>query len=127
MRSRLSLEPEDAELAKLASSAGSADDPAVADVIDTELATVVEEVRGSLDFYAVQPDAVRPERVTISGGGSLPGQLAERLQAALQVPVERARPLASVRVGRLGLEPEQLAELEPLSAVPVGLALGSVA
>jgi type IV pilus assembly protein PilM len=127
LRSRLSLEPEDAELAKLASSAGSADDPAVADVIDTELATVVEEVRGSLDFYAVQPDAVRPERVTISGGGSLPGQLAERLQAALQVPVERARPLASVRVGRLGLEPEQLAELEPLSAVPVGLALGSVA
>ena len=67
------------------------------------------------------------ERVAISGGGSLPARLAERLQAALQVPVERARPLASVRVGRLGLDPDQLAELEPRSAVLIGLALGAVA
>jgi type IV pilus assembly protein PilM len=125
--SRLSLEPEDAELAKLAASPGPADDPAVASAIDTELGALVDEVSGSLDFYAVQPDAVRPERVAISGGGSLPAQLAERLQAALQVPVERARPLASVRVGRLGLDPDQLAELEPRSAVPIGLALGAVA
>jgi hypothetical protein len=41
--------------------------------------------------------------------------------------VERARTLASVRVGRLGLDADQLAKLEPLTAVPVGLALGAVA
>jgi type IV pilus assembly protein PilM len=127
LSARLSLEFEDAELAKLAASADTADDPATTDVIDTKLATFIEEVRGSLDFYAVQPDAVGLERVTISGGGSLLKPLAERLQTALQVPVERARPLASVRVGRLGLDPDQLAELEPLSAIPVGLALGKVA
>ena len=125
--SRLSLEPEDAELAKVAASPGPADDPAVASAIDTELGALVDEVSGSLDFYAVQPDAVGLERVAISGGGSLPARLAERLQAALQVPVERARPLASVRVGRLGLDPDQLAELEPRSAVPIGLAPGTVA
>jgi Tfp pilus assembly PilM family ATPase len=99
----------------------------VAEVIDAKLAALVDEVRDSLDFYAVQPDAVPLGGVTISGGGSLPSQLAERLQAALQVPVERGRTLASVRVGRLGLDADQLAELEPHSAVPIGLALGAVA
>lgn len=123
----LSLGLEDAERAKLAALAGIDDDPSIAAMIDAKLAALVEEVRGSLDFYSVQPDAVHPERVTISGGGSLPGQLAERLQAALQLPVERARTLASVRVGRLGLDADQLAELEPRSAVPIGLALGAVA
>jgi type IV pilus assembly protein PilM len=127
LASRLSLEPEDAELAKLAASAGTDGDQAAADVIDTELADFVEEVRGSLDFYAVQQDAVALERVMISGGGSLLGPLAERLEAALQLPVERAPTLASVRVGRLGLDADQLAELAPRSAVPVGLALGAVA
>jgi type IV pilus assembly protein PilM len=125
--SGLSLEPEDAERAKLAASAGTVTDPATAAMIDRKLAALVEEVRGSFDFYSVQPDAVRLDRVTISGGGSLLGPVAERLQAALQVPVEHARTLASVRVGRLGLDPDELAELEPLSAVSVGLALGAVA
>jgi type IV pilus assembly protein PilM len=122
----LSLEPEDAELAKLAASAGEAAEPEAAGIIDTKLAAFVEEVRGSLDFYQAQPDAVLLQRVTISGGGSLLWPLAERLQAALQLPVERGRTLASVQVGRIGLDAEQLAELEPLAAVPVGLALGAV-
>jgi type IV pilus assembly protein PilM len=127
LSSRFSLGPDEAERAKLAAFEGADDDSGTVDVIDTNLTALVEEVRGSLDFYAGQPDAMPPERVVISGGGSLPGQLAERLQAALRLPVERARTLASVRVGRLGLDPDQLAELEPLSAVPVGLALGAVA
>jgi type IV pilus assembly protein PilM len=122
-----SLEPEDAELAKLAASAGTDGDPATAEVIGARLADFIDEVRGSLDFYAVQADAMPLERVIISGGGSLLGSLDQRLQAALQVPVERARTLASVRVGRLGLDADQLAKLEPLTAVPVGLALGAVA
>ena len=64
--SRLSLEPEDAELAKVAASPGPADDPAVASAIDTELGALVDEVSGSLDFYAVQP-----ERWAWSGSPSL--------------------------------------------------------
>jgi type IV pilus assembly protein PilM len=127
LRSSLSLDPEDAELAKLTASAGSDADPATAEVIGAKLTDFIDEVRGSLDFYAVQPEAMPLERVTISGGGSLLGSLDERLQAALRVPVERAQVLASVRVGRLGLDADQLAELEPRSAVPVGLALGAVA
>jgi hypothetical protein len=42
------------------------------------------------------------------------------------VPVERARALASVSVGKLNLDAEELAQLEPTVAVPVGLALRAV-
>ena len=87
----------------------------------------VEEVRGSLDFYRSQQDATPLARVVVSGGGSLLGPLVERLQAVTGVPTERGRTLAGVRVGRLGLDAEELAALEPTIAVPVGLAMRAVA
>ncbi|HYY80721.1 MAG TPA: type IV pilus assembly protein PilM [Actinomycetes bacterium] len=121
----LGVDQETAEQAKLAASAGGGD-PATGKVVERQLAAFVEEVRGSLDFYRAQAGAVPLERVTVSGGGSLLGPLAEQLNAALQVPVERGRALASLRPGRLRLQAEQLAELEPVAAVPVGLALGAV-
>ena len=65
--------------------------------------------------------------MVVSGGGSLLGPLVERLQAATGVPTERGRTLAGLRVGRLGMDAEALAGLEPTIAVPVGLALGAVA
>jgi hypothetical protein len=43
------------------------------------------------------------------------------------VPTGRGRTLAGVRAGRLGMDAEALAELEPTIAVPVGLAMGAVA
>jgi type IV pilus assembly protein PilM len=123
----LELDQDAAERAKLAFSAGEAVDPEAAELIEQRLDTFVEEVRGSLDFYRSQQDATPLGRVVVSGGGSLLGPLVERLQAAAGVPVEHGHTLAGVRVGRLGLDAEQLAELEPTIAVPVGLALGAVA
>jgi type IV pilus assembly protein PilM len=122
----LGLEPEAAEQAKLAASTGEADE-AAGEAVERQLGAFVDEVRGSLDFYQAQPDAVPLERVTVSGGGSLLGPLAQRLQDALRLPVEHGQALAAVRPGRLGLDDAQLAELEPVAAVPVGLALGVVA
>jgi type IV pilus assembly protein PilM len=121
----LGLEPEAAERAKLTASAGEAD-AAAGEVIERQVGAFVEEVRGSLDFYQSQADAVPLQQVTVSGGGSLLAPLAERLREALRVPVERGRTLAALPPGRLRLNDEQLAELEPVVAVPVGLALGVV-
>jgi type IV pilus assembly protein PilM len=123
----LELERDDAERAKLAASAGQDVDPEAGELVEQRLDVFVDEVRGSLDFYRSQQDATPLARVVVSGGGSLLGPLVERLHAAAGVPVERGRTLAGVRVGRLGLAAEQLAELEPTIAVPVGLALGAVA
>ena len=84
----------------------------------------VEEVRGTLNYYAAQPGAPRIDRVVLSGGGSLLTGLAERLSTATRLPVELARPMSLLRMGKTGLTDEQLAFVEPVITVPVGLALG---
>jgi type IV pilus assembly protein PilM len=127
LQQALELDREEAERVKLAVSVGDAPDPRAVDLVDQGLEAFVAEVRGSLDFYQGQQDAMPLGRVVVSGGGSQLGPLTERLQDAVGVPVERGRSLAAVRVGRLGLAADQLARLEPVAAVPVGLALGAVA
>jgi type IV pilus assembly protein PilM len=92
--------------------------------IESTGGALVEEVRGSLDYYLAQPGAVRIGRVVLSGGGSRLGGLTERLAAATRLPVELAHPLAVLKLGRTGLTDEQLAIVEPVVTVPVGLALG---
>ena len=92
--------------------------------IESTGGALVEEVRGSLDYYLAQPGAVRIGRVVVSGGGSQLGGLPERLGAATRLPVERAHPLSVLRLGKTGLTAAQLAIVEPVVTVPVGLALG---
>jgi type IV pilus assembly protein PilM len=123
----LEVDRDTAERTKLAASAGGDVDPQAGDLVAERLEVFVEEIRGSLDFYRSQQDATPLGRVVVSGGGSLLGPLVERLQAVTGVPTERGRTLAGVRVGRLGVDAEALAELEPTIAVPVGLAMRAVA
>ena len=91
--------------------------------IESTGGALVEEVRGSLDYYLAQPGAVRIGRVVLSGGGSRLTGLSSRLAAATRLPVELAAPLSVLRLGRTGLTDEQLAVVEPVVTVPVGLAL----
>ncbi|MEP7055026.1 MAG: type IV pilus assembly protein PilM [Actinomycetota bacterium] len=93
-------------------------------VIEQSGSQWVEEVRGSLDYYGAQPGAARLNRIVLTGGGSQLQGLAERLSNATRLPVEPASPFASLKLGKLGLSPEQLQYVQPLVAVPVGLAMG---
>ncbi|HVF19315.1 MAG TPA: type IV pilus assembly protein PilM [Mycobacteriales bacterium] len=93
-------------------------------VIDQYAGQLVDEVRGSLDYYLAQPQAVRLRRVVLSGGGAQLGGLVQRLGQATRMSVEAGQPLANFKLGKLGLSPEQLRFVEPLVAVPVGLAMG---
>jgi type IV pilus assembly protein PilM len=101
----------------------SSDHPA-ARVIENAGHSFVEEIRGSLDYYLAQPASVPLRRVVVSGGGARLGGLVQRLALATRLPVEPAAPLSSVAVGKTGLTPEQLSFVEPLVAVPLGLAMG---
>jgi type IV pilus assembly protein PilM len=92
--------------------------------IEASGSAFVDEVRGSLDYFMAQPGATRIDRIVLSGGGSLLAGLAERLQAATRLPVHAARPMAQLKIGKTGLTPEQLAYVEPMVTVPVGLAMG---
>jgi type IV pilus assembly protein PilM len=94
--------------------------------VEMTAAAFVDEVRSSLDYFAASaPSGTRLQRLVVSGGGSRLIGLADRLEAATQLPVVTGNPLRTVRMGRTGLSDEQLAFVQPLTAVPVGLALGA--
>lgn len=93
-------------------------------VVEAVTASFVDEVRGSLDYYLASSGSAPISRLVLTGGGARLGGLAQRLQVTTRVPVEVGAPMHSLQVGRTGLSPEQIAFVEPLAAVPVGLALG---
>ncbi|GLY30588.1 type IV pilus assembly protein PilM [Kineosporia sp. NBRC 101731] len=86
----------------------------------------VDEIRGSLDYYAASSPAQHVERIVISGGGSRLEGLAERLAAGTRLPVVLGDPFWPLKLGRTGLDAEQIEFIKPLAAVPVGLALGAI-
>ena len=94
--------------------------------VESTAAAFVDEVRGSLDYYAASTPGGGVTRLVVSGGGSRLRGLADRLAHATRLPVDVGNPMASLRVGKTGLSPEQLSFVQPLAAVPVGLALGAV-
>jgi type IV pilus assembly protein PilM len=126
---RLGVPTEQAEVTKqqLGIPAGPAERDAhpAARVIEAGVTAFVEEVRGSLDYYLASPGAVPIRRVVVSGGGSRLQNLTARLATATRLPVEPARPMTALRIGKTGLSSDQLAYMEPLVAVPVGLAMGA--
>jgi type IV pilus assembly protein PilM len=124
---RLGMPARDAEMLKR-DPAGLAS-PANAEakrIIDIALNEFVDEVRGSVDYY-LATSASRPlQRLVLSGGGSLSEGLAQSLATAVRTKVEYGRPFATLEVGKTGLTPEQVQFVEPVSSVPVGLAMGAV-
>ncbi|HEX2698985.1 MAG TPA: type IV pilus assembly protein PilM [Acidimicrobiales bacterium] len=102
-------------------------DPGVAragQVVRDRLAPLVEEVRGSLDYYLAQSQSSTIDRILVTGGGSRMPGLMERLQGQLGANVEPARPLAGLQIGKnVGLSDRELSDIESLLTVPIGLAL----
>jgi type IV pilus assembly protein PilM len=92
--------------------------------VDEGAAVFVDEVRSSLDYFVSSSAGTRLQRLVVTGGGSRLHGLVERLEAATRLPVLAGNPLRSIRIGRTGLTDEQIDFVQPLVAVPVGLALG---
>ena len=65
------------------------------------------------------------QRVVLTGGGSRLRGLVDRMAASTRVPVVVGDPLGSLHLGRTGLSDDQIRHVQPLAAVPVGLALGA--
>lgn len=109
----------------------------VEDVSDQDLALVrsavelmqevfVDEIRSSIDYYAASNTQFPVERIVLSGGGSLLHGIADRLESVTRRPVVLGDAMSGLHVGRTGLDDDQLASVQPLAAVPVGLALGVI-
>ena len=112
------------QMGMLGVAAGGPDTHPAGRVIESTGVAFVEEVRGSLDYYLAQQGAARLRRVLLTGGGSRLAGLAERLSAVTRLPVETATPMGTLKIGKTGLSSDQLNYVEPLVAVPVGLAMG---
>ena len=92
-------------------------------VVGMSASPLLEEIRGSLDYYRAQAGDQRLERVLITGGGGRLPELAERLGSMLGLPVEPARPLDDIQIGDTGFTPEVVESSADLLAVALGLAL----
>jgi len=123
---RLGMTPGEVETLKRDPAAMAGSSPDVRRIIDNAIGEFVDEVRGSITYYLNTTGSQGLSRIVLSGGGSLADGLAQRLATATRTPVEYGRVLSSVQVGKTGLSPEQLQYVEPLAAVPVGLAMGAV-
>jgi type IV pilus assembly protein PilM len=125
---RMGMPQEQAEALKQQLGLGSAgegmDVQAAVRVVEAVTAAFVDEIRGSLDYYLASSGSAPISRLVLTGGGARLDGLARRLSVTSRVPVEVGTPMNSLQIGRTGLSPEQIAFVEPLAAVPVGLALG---
>jgi type IV pilus assembly protein PilM len=125
--SSLGVTHEQAEALKHELGGGSNSDQSAAAgrVADVTAATLVDEIRGSLDYYGSSTPHGPVQRVVLTGGGSRLRGLVDRMAASTRVPVVVGDPLGSLHLGRTGLSDDQVRHVQHLAAVPVGLALGA--
>jgi type IV pilus assembly protein PilM len=97
-------------------------DRAVA-IASSALSPVVDEVRGTLDYYVSSPEGGPLGQVTLTGGGARLPELADRLRDSLGVPVTCGNALDGVGLGKTGFPPDVLRAEADLLTVPLGLAL----
>ena len=93
-------------------------------LVEAATASFVDEIRGSLDYYLASSGSAPISRLVLTGGGSRLAGLGQRLEVTTRVPVSIGSPMQGLHLGSTGLSPQQIAFVEPLAAVPVGLALG---
>lgn len=104
---------------------GGAGGPNAVRTLDSGAQALIDEIRGSLDYFRSTSAANPLERLVLSGGGSNLSGFAARLEQSVRLPVQMGNPIRSMRVGRTGLDDAQLELVRPLAAVPVGLAMGA--
>ena len=105
---------------------GPSANPLAVRALDAATQTLVDEIRGSLDYFRSTSVGNQPRRLVLSGGGATLRGFAARLEQGVRIPVEMGNPVQTMRLGRTGLDDAQLELVRPLAAVPVGLAMGAV-
>ena len=95
-------------------------------LLNKQVANLVDEIRGSLDYYLSQEDSEPVSSIVLTGGGSLMSGLTQRLEQTLKTQVQVGTPLQQLNTSRSGLSADQVTQVEPVAAAAVGLALGAL-
>jgi type IV pilus assembly protein PilM len=122
----LDISFEEAEATKLDLHTG-VGSPEAATVVAECVKDLVVEIQGSLDYYLGLEDASPIRSVLLTGGGSMTPGLGAALEAALDMNVYGAAPLQQMGANKSGLKENQIAQVEPVAAAAVGLAMGRAA
>ena len=86
---------------------------------------LLEEIRSSLDYFTATHGGARVDRLRLCGGGSLLPGLREAVAERLRLKVDPADPMWNMPIKGKNLDLDQVELFRPLSAVPIGLALGA--
>ena len=86
-------------------------------------ASLIAEIRSSVDYYSTLPGRSDVRRVKLTGGGSRLAGFAERLQQQTRAEVVASSALARVDASSLQLSPEDVSRRDPLVSTVLGLAL----
>ncbi len=124
IQKQMGLSSSEAESMKLL--ANKAGNNTLLEVLDKVNETITQEIRRSLDFYNSTASDERITRIFLSGGCSKVYNLLEVINEKLGVPVEMINPFARITCNDKEFDPEYLAEIAPLMAVTVGLAIRRV-
>lgn len=84
---------------------------------------LIEEVRGSVNFYLSQTGEESVSQLVVAGNGARLPHLASRLGSALDVAVVPAKILDLVELGRIRHSDEEMLEAQPVLPTAVGLGL----
>ncbi len=81
------------------------------------------EVKNSIQYFASLPGRLPVSRVVVTGGGSDLRGMVPLLESQVGLPIVRVSPFERLDISRMDLSPEQAAEVGPVLATPIGLAL----
>lgn len=117
---------EEAEEFKKGERASESSAALMTNVIDSVNAEVASEIARTVDYFKTSASNAELDRVLICGGVARIKGLIQQLGDRMQVPVEVANPFGEIDTSGSDLDQDTLAEMAPLAAVGVGLALRAV-
>ena len=113
----------DAETIKYKFGEDSTQIQAAEQIAQTPMLELVDEIRNSIQYFASLPGRLPVSQVLVTGGGSELRGLVPMLESQVRIPVRAGSPMERLDATKLDLSPEQTAEVGPVLASPIGLAL----
>ena len=92
-------------------------------VLETTADGLADEIRRSLDYYMSQEQSVPVDRLLISGGGALLGNLDAHLSQLFPFSVEVGNPMLRIAENKSDLTDDDLQALATRLTISIGLAL----
>ena len=122
----LGLSYEEAEETKKSGRSSSGNQASVRSVIEGVNAEVASEIARTIDYFKSTVADGDVQQVLLCGGGAQVAGLVQQLRDRMHAVVEVANPFSGVDTSGSDLDQSTLAQLAPMAAVGVGLALRSV-